>query len=623
MNKPKITTELLVQLTSAAPARVQKRLDKNPQAANEWDWSEDKGVIKVDTGTQTVTMTPVDGVVQQADQMQCDCLLAPKCLHLLACVTLLEIQQETQTADVPDESSSPSDETIESDATTDAVQADETTVRTAAALFDSASQIVVTGYERASTVIIGQLMQAAHHARAIGLHWPAASAIRVVEGIRQQRISARGADATTLRRDMFELLSSSRMIQQQTTGWQKLPGTARRKYHPRDEAMKLQGVFVEPVLTDNGYAGMVVYLKDESHNWFTISDVRLGDAERLAGVWKGGIPIGNKSVPANDLMSCRVTIRGGGVSDDSRLGLGSKAELALQHGKDWLSESMQQWVSTDLATQMRRVWTNRHTPDLARPAGWDLVGLQVEVLGASGSHLVARILESGRRVPLGVMSENTNLEYRRNLQRLAAAPGMLLNVVARFDFTRPAALLPLAIAPLDESVLPVDENVDAEESSANDNPPRPKLVLPDTVNGCWQLGWQRLQPEHFSRTSEPVVLSEDAWTTTANATLDPMQRRIQAMLQGGHHSIPDLSSDSLQIDAARYLEAWYETAAVVLMELSTASATLRAAETKRETAEAILRLSELWIAGEAWCETIELMEAAGMWIPEGVVDSTT
>ncbi len=625
MNKPAITSELLVQLTSAAPARVQKRLDKNPQAANEWNWAytqENPAVITVDTGSQVVTLTPSDGVLNHADQVKCDCLLAPKCLHLLACVTLLEIEQSESSSlesDVEETVSDDADSNVDSNADS---SSDQTLVLAAADLFYAAGQVVVTGFGQASSVMIGQLIQAAHHARAVGLHWPAAAAIRVVEGIRQQRTEARGADIDVLRRDMYELLSSTRMIQQQTAGWQSLIGTARRKYHPHDEALSLQGVFVEPILTDSGYAGMVVYLKDDADRWFTISDVRLGDAERLAGVWKGGIPIGNKTATANELVGGQLLIRGGGISDDGRLGLGSKTELALSSSNEWLSESLRRWLATDLSTQLRRVWKNRYTPELARPAGWDLVGMQVEIVGARGQFLIVRVLDANQNapihVPLGIQSENIGLEYRRNLQRLAAGPGMLLNVIARFDFARPVALFPIAIAPIDEAEV---DGTDAVDELDEPQPSRPRLVLPESANGCWQLGWQRLQPEHFSRTCEPVPLTEEVWASQGNEILEPMQRRLQAMLQGGHHSIPDLSSDSLQIDAARYLEAWYETAAVLLMELSTASATLRTTETKRETAKAIQRLTELWIAGEAWCDNIGLAAATRQWVPGDTFDS--
>ncbi|MEM7312674.1 MAG: hypothetical protein AAF497_05935, partial [Planctomycetota bacterium] len=95
MKKPRITSELLVQLSSAAPARVHRRLDKDPKVAGGWDWTQSGSAIEVDTGKQKVTLAPVGEVVDSLDQVSCNCLLAPKCLHVLACVTLLEVDDSS------------------------------------------------------------------------------------------------------------------------------------------------------------------------------------------------------------------------------------------------------------------------------------------------------------------------------------------------------------------------------------------------------------------------------------------------------------------------------------------------------------------------------------------------
>ena len=615
MKKPQITSELLLQLTTAAPTRVHKRLDKNPQVANEWTWTESGGVCSINTGKQKVTLAAVDGVLANADHVTCDCLLAPKCLHLLACVGLLEINKSIagQAGDTDalesvdasaggEESTQPAGNVSESETENSEIQS------AANNLFDSASQLLAAGYQRASTVLIGQLLQAAHHARAVSLYWPAAAAIRVCEGIRKLRGDSRSADSQSLRRDFLELLSATHMIGQQTDNWQEHLGTARRKYNSYPGAMRLEGVFAEPVLTESGYAGMVVYLRSKSGEWFTVSDVREGEAERIQSVWKGGIQIGNQSVAAQNLPGCEMLIRGGGASADGRLGLGQKSEMAWEAGERWLSDSLQAWFRSDLSEQMEKIIENQRLPELARPAGWDLIGAAVEVVGAYGPYLVVRRLDEERNILLGIWSEKEPLEYRRNLQRLAAVPGMKLYVIARFDFSRPACLFPLAIAPHDSAdyvALPI--------VGQSDELPEPKLKLPAESNGCWQLGWQRLQPEHFSRTvvPEPIELQVAVESLERHAPLD---RRLMSILQGGHRAIPDSSSDYLQNDAAVYLESWQETAASILMELSTCSATLRTSETRSQTRENINRLAELWVAGELWCNTVKLHGTIESWV---------
>ncbi|MEM7316779.1 MAG: hypothetical protein AAF497_26905, partial [Planctomycetota bacterium] len=489
-------------------------------------------------------------------------------------------------------------------------------VAAASQLLESVGMCLASGYQRTSVVLLGQLLQAAHHARANGLHWPAAAALRVYEGVRRLRTESKDADEESLRRDMLTLITSAHMIENQTAGWTSRVGTARRKYEPYPQAMRLDGVFAEPILTDSGYAGMVVYLISDSGDWFTVSDVRLGGAERLQNVWKGGIAIGKQTVPAAELIGCRMLIRGG-ASADGRLGLGQKSEMALSHREDLKSESVSKWLDTDFATQMNRVFANQQIPDLARPANWDLVGLRVEVLGAQGVYLIVRRTGDGVVMPFGIWSEDDNLEYRRNLQRLAAVPGMLLNVVARFDFSRPDCLFPLAIAPCDVAPETETSHDNTDSDAAQGKLPRPELRIPESQTGCWSLGWQRLQPDNFSRTEPPVVLDPQE-KRLVEFDRQPLARRLAAMLQGGHRVIPDASSDHLQIESATYLEAWQVTAASILMELSTASAMIRAAETRTETREAIKRLTELWVAGEIWSQTQRMMSASEHWLsPDG------
>ena len=617
MSRPKITSQLLLALTSAAPSRVQKRLDKNPNLAADWNWSTTQLGFQVETGTQVVTISAADGVLSQAEQITCDCLLSPKCLHVLACVTQLEIvngadggDPESEEPDTQDNESRLSESADTNQVATTSVPS--ATVKVADELFAATSDLLAVGCQRASTVLLGSLLQAAHHARADGVHWPAAAAIRLVEGVRKLRNDSKDFDLDRLQLDLFELLSACCMLRNQTDGWQNTIGTARRAYRPRPDALKLHGVFVEPILTNDGFAGMVVYLKDEQHHWYTISQVRrtvessdpsqqVSAEELLAAGWSGGITVGKTHVTAKQLMGSRVLIRGGGVSDDGRLGLGTKCEFAMQDDR-WLTDSLHQWLTEDLATQVERVASFQATAELARPAGWNLVGLHVEVVAANKAHLIVRNLGADQLLPLGVYQEQEILEYRRNLERLATVPGLRMFVVAKLDLQRPECLFPLVIAPAAESA-------DQEEDAVT----RPKLILPSEEPACWQLGWQRLQPEHLSKTSEPTPLQDQAWSAKQSQLGGVLQQRIRGLMLAGHYAIPDPSSDVVQVEVARLLEAWLETPASLLMELASTGAQLRTADSRNQIRESTESLAELWTASHAWSTEMNLRTALQRW----------
>ena len=84
MTRPKIAADVAAALTSAIPSRLVKKLDADPTLAEKWTWTATQ--ITTDKG-ETVTFTLSGDVITA---VTCTCLLAPKCLHLAAVVTLLE-----------------------------------------------------------------------------------------------------------------------------------------------------------------------------------------------------------------------------------------------------------------------------------------------------------------------------------------------------------------------------------------------------------------------------------------------------------------------------------------------------------------------------------------------------
>src|ERR1051326_3289093 len=87
--RPTIAPELVAALIESTPERVRQRLDRNPDAAANWTWQARESAWAVDTGGETVTLP--EGHVLSIEQVTCTCLLAPRCFHVLACLTRLEV----------------------------------------------------------------------------------------------------------------------------------------------------------------------------------------------------------------------------------------------------------------------------------------------------------------------------------------------------------------------------------------------------------------------------------------------------------------------------------------------------------------------------------------------------
>jgi hypothetical protein len=87
--RPVINAELAGTLTAAIPPRLIKKLDADPTLADKWTWTATS--VTTDKG-EVVTLVVTDDVITQ---LQCSCLLNPKCLHVAAVVTLLEPAEGT------------------------------------------------------------------------------------------------------------------------------------------------------------------------------------------------------------------------------------------------------------------------------------------------------------------------------------------------------------------------------------------------------------------------------------------------------------------------------------------------------------------------------------------------
>src|SRR5215813_2738220 len=87
--RPTISPELVAAMIEATPERVRRRLDRAPDSAVGWSWQLSGEFWSVEAGGETVTLPRTH--VLSGEQVRCTCLLAPRCFHVLACLTCLQV----------------------------------------------------------------------------------------------------------------------------------------------------------------------------------------------------------------------------------------------------------------------------------------------------------------------------------------------------------------------------------------------------------------------------------------------------------------------------------------------------------------------------------------------------
>jgi hypothetical protein len=159
-------------------------------------------------------------------------------------------------------------------------------------------------------------------------------------------------------------------------------------------------------------------------------------------------------------------LSGGTASADHRLGAGQKVRAIAAKGAAWHEQPTARLFQEPLADQVTRAFAAQALPETDRPAGADLLFLDVEVQGPAGPAL--RVVADEVELDLTGDTDRT----RENLRVLAAsAEYTRLRVVAR--------LLPHA--PGTATAIAVQGNA---------------LTLPSALSGTVDLALDRLQRSH-------------------------------------------------------------------------------------------------------------------------------
>src|SRR6266704_3949128 len=601
----RIAWHVAATLLAAAPGRVRRRLDTDPDMAARWAWERDGAAWVVRAGTETVRIETeteaAASVVSAAEQLSCSCLLAPRCVHLLAVVAVLDpCDPEPETAAEPAgppaeaefaaaEAAGPGSMAIAEagaqprvGAETPAVQLTPRQRAAATLAWRTGAQLLVTGASAAGAVLRGDLLRAAHACQEAGLHRLGAAAVRVATGVRDLATARPEFELARLAEDVAELLAVAWRLDAEMTPDGGAPkahapapppaarpaptladiGVGRRHYEPVG-TLRLHGLASEAVAATSGYAGVVTWLVDASGRVWSVSDVAPGPPSRAAAAYGSAVRLGQLALQHSELGRGTIIAQRASASADGRLGSGGGVTAVRTGPSSWDDAALSARWAEPLEDQLTRAWGLQELPVGERPASADLLFLQVAACGPAPGGLALAVSNSRRRLEvLGVApSAHAELAYLPNLRRLAeqAVP---LRLLARVRANRPRTVALLAAS-------------------------SPALQLPADWAGRVNLGLDRLTRSHF-RTSSPAPRpsTEDGMAAPAThfsqldlteAPLEALRRVALRLLIGGRATLGAVAARTLEVEAARLRRAELPSAAAQIERLAAAGTPTRPA----------------------------------------------
>ncbi|HEV2635393.1 MAG TPA: hypothetical protein VGX23_09630 [Actinocrinis sp.] len=557
---PAVDGAVLADLLDALPPRLRKRLDSMAEKAAGWPLEVDGDlapggkatvVARVDDETR-VTVQTRSGVVWSAEDVHCDCLLAPACLHRAA---LIALAPPMEAGALPEPGADPAAdsgtsapgsaaEPVAETATTAAsgTSADQrqqaaaagsssagtggadrqpaaaqltstaqlTSAERAAArsLWNAGAALLLGGVIGASLFNEAQLRRVAHQARAIGLHRAAALGNRVASGLRAGRERRADYSLPQLTADLRDLLLLARALPRaaelgDADQLADLRGIARRGYDHQG-GLRLYGLFTEPIIAGSGHAGVVTTMVDDNGVLWTTANVMPGDPSRVRPAYNTAVNLGGTVVTHRELTRGGLIVSGASASADGRLSGGSASRAVKAAGAQWTERPIAGLFDTPLDKQVERAFDAvDQGPDSGGRAGDDLLFAAVRVLGPTELGFAAAV-RTGEIVYCVSVQAGYGLPYRGNLEALST-PGLCLRIVARLDPYRPATLRVLAASP---------------DDAWDDEQPKQELALPAEWSRRINLGLDTLsRAAGEARTAHPATVPVPATSVAPEAEL--------------------------------------------------------------------------------------------------------
>ncbi|GIE85320.1 hypothetical protein [Actinoplanes regularis] len=254
-------------------------------------------------------------------------------------------------------------------------------------LWAAGAAVLVNGVSGAGAVAQADLLRAVHQARATGLHGPAASAIRVVERLRNGRREDPAFRLADLTDDLRELLSACHRLM---SGDGSVAGVARRDYEPVGD-LRLFGLFCEPVRAATGHAGAATYLADGKGRLWVISDVRPAVEPATAAAVRSSVDLGEVRLSHHALARAGLRAVNAHASATGRLSHGRARQAVSASGTGWFDPPLDQLWQADPGDQAARWLAATALPAHERPAPHDLAFLEGTIIGADQRGLLLAI----------------------------------------------------------------------------------------------------------------------------------------------------------------------------------------------------------------------------------------
>ncbi|MFC8449896.1 hypothetical protein [Kitasatospora sp. NPDC057223] len=612
---PAVRPEVVAEVVAALSPRLQKRLDGaaaklagRPLNSDGDDWT-----IEVDEDVRLTLHAP-GGVVRTAAGIVCGCLLAPACLHRAAAATAMpldtgamaESAAESAAGSVSGPEAQPAPEPAGVAVTP--LSADERAA--AERLHHCASAVLAAGVGGAGAVLQAELLRAAHQARLSGLHRPAAGAVAVVTRLRAARSGEpdhRLAELAAALRDLLALVTALCVPATADHALGELRGTARQTYEDVG-GLRLYGLFAEPVLTAT-HAGVLTWAVDATGRLSTVAEITphtdpATAAPQSLAAANRAVRLGDTMLSHRELTRAGLSVQGATRSAGGRLGAGAKVHAVRAAGASWTAEPAARLWAEPVAGQVARALAWAELPYDSRPAGGDLLFLDVTLLGAGWPEDAAapQVRADCDGLPLALLPahDHPDLAHRANLALLAGHPGLRLRVIGRLDRSSRARLRLLAVG------------------TATDEPSATLALAADRA-GRVSLGLERLQRADLP----PASLVSDPGPAPAEApAFDPpafeapvhlLTRRVEQAVTGGRRALALTTPDAAAQDRRRLAAAGLATAALLLAGLRATATDQQRDVFGRVLADDHRAFTDAWLAAACYGEELAAALCTAAW----------